>query len=128
MNERVKNLIVEALTNGSYKRCTGELTKDDCFCFNGLILDLYRKDTGDGEWRFHEECGVFGLVHKDDTCSGLIMQPSVINWLGCQVKGGDVLRDENGAKFWLLNDRRDMTFKKLADKVAKYGISTVSFQ
>jgi hypothetical protein len=127
MNERVKNLIVSALRSGDYKRCTGQLTKDGCFCFNGLILDLYRKDTGDGEWGYHEPSEAIGLIHKDNTCSGLIMQPSVINWLGCKVRGSDLLIDEDGMRYWLINDRRTMTFDIIANKVANYGLNTVAF-
>jgi hypothetical protein len=122
MNERVKNLIVDALRSGDYKRCTGHLTKDGCFCVNGLILELYRQDTGDGKWDFHDSEKIYGLIHNDGKISGLVMQPCIIDWLGFKVDDVVVLEDENKLKYWFFNDRRDTTFDIMANKIEKYGV------
>lgn len=122
MNERVKNLIVDALRNGNYKQTFGVCHSKNCFCFTGLVLDLYRKDTGDGEWRND----VF--YHSDGTYSSTQVQSQVWKWLGIEDNIPDyglAFSYENKERYWSDNDN-GVTFDRLAKTVEKHGICVPS--
>lgn len=56
MNPVVRTLWVRALTDGSYRQATAVLRQNkwfgrDRFCVNGVLCDLFHKETGRGEWQ-----------------------------------------------------------------------------
>ena len=101
MNKRVKQLWLEALRSGEYDQTVGRLQRTDAdghpegFCCLGVLCDLYRKETGRGEW---DEDGYFVLdgdaevgAPQDEVAwwagiwenenSGVITQPYVeVDW------------------------------------------------
>lgn len=51
MKKEVAEKWIEALTSGKYKQGKGQLrNSNDEYCCLGVLCDLYRKETGDGEW------------------------------------------------------------------------------
>lgn len=51
MNQEIKAKWVAALRSGEYEQGTSHLNKDDKFCCLGVLCDIYRKETGEGEWQ-----------------------------------------------------------------------------
>jgi hypothetical protein len=51
MNQEIKKLWIDALTSGDYQQGRLRLrTVDGRYCCLGVLCDLYRKETGHGEW------------------------------------------------------------------------------
>ena len=50
MKSEIKKLWVEALRSGEYQQCKGVLHDSNGYCCLGVLTELYRKTTGDGEW------------------------------------------------------------------------------
>lgn len=115
MDKRVQKLIVDALRSGHYKQTTG-ICKDfnGCFCFNGVVLDVYRLDTGDGKW------SEGSLIHNDGNDSDACFSPQVLKWLfpELDITHAGVIVDEFNNSYWKLNDH-EYPFHELADMVEK---------
>lgn len=85
MNKEVKEKWVAALTSGEYKQGVGQLkTPDNRYCCLGVLTELYRKETGIGEWDGNEFCGT-----SEPSCSFLTDEvtkwaelPSGCPWVG----------------------------------------------
>src|SRR5690242_10707227 len=50
MKQDIKNKLSAALVSGEYTQGHGALRINDTYCMMGVLCDLYRKDTGCGEW------------------------------------------------------------------------------
>lgn len=120
MNERVKNLILEALRSGEYQQGRGQCFYKGCYCVTGVILDVYRKDTGDGNWNTEAA----SLVHNNGTLSHTQVQPCVWKWLGIEDEIPDyglALCYNGGCRYWNTNDR-GYPFDQLANIIEEHGI------
>lgn len=114
MNKEVKAKWVDALRSGEYQQCKGALKTEAGYCCLGVLVDLYRKETGRGTWFSGTRCQ---FVVGNQSASGL--PPSaVLNWAGLggcvnpQVKMGDG-REENLVS---LNDK-GTPFSRIADLI-----------
>lgn len=50
MNQEIKKLWVEALRSGEYKQTKKRLKDCNGYCCLGVLCDIYKKETGLGEW------------------------------------------------------------------------------
>lgn len=103
MNENATKW-VEVLRSGEYKQARLSLRVGDRFCCLGVLCDLYRKETGDGEWVDDD----FMLGDRSSTCHP---PGKVSRWVGLTVSYAGF--GESDA----LTDRNDngTTFAQIAD-------------
>jgi hypothetical protein len=50
MNDEVKKKWINALVNGGYAQGEGQLRKENQYCCLGVLCDIYKENTGKGEW------------------------------------------------------------------------------
>lgn len=78
MDQRVKNLWLKALRTGEYKQGHNQLraNEDNTYCCLGVLCDLHRRETGDGEWTTDD------LYRTSNDVESLGLPPSVAEWAG----------------------------------------------
>ncbi len=117
MKAAVKKKWVAALKSGEYKQTRKELRNKDGFCCLGVLCDLYKEETKDGEWS-EAEAGQFFVfkVRNGGQCSATVLPGAVAVWAGFEpftrnpsTKNGQLAE---------LNDA-GMTFKKVAAIIEK---------
>ena len=116
MNPRVKQLWIEALTSGDYEQSAGYLKRDDKFCALGVLVDLYRDQTHDGEWVFSHVDPDGRVVSVFETQHG-----RVISQLPIHVKqwAGLYQYQNQMRKLTFLNDMQLRSFEEIADWIGK---------
>jgi len=83
MKETVKEQWIEALRSGKYRQGKHVLRdKEDKFCCLGVLCDLYRKETGHGDWGESLDNYVFGSG-SDNTRSSFLTE-EVADWAGLE--------------------------------------------
>ncbi len=124
MNPDVKKKWVEALKSGEYKKGYGALRDHtDRFCCLGVLCDLYRKETGFGEWLNHNIASdPLSFVIKNDILP--INFDSEIAFLPKTVKDWAELDSinplcENGLSISTVNDTTD-TFMEIISEIEKF--------
>lgn len=119
MSPKVKKLWIEALKSGEFKQGVTYLQKDGCFCVVGVLCELFRRETGRGEWRYSEENGVFYFKVGED-CFGSAAPSEVSRWAQVPVGlwttnvKGDFGRE---MELWELNDSLGYDFLQLANVI-----------
>lgn len=102
MNERIKDLWVNALKSGEYKQTTDLLTDGEGgYCCLGVLCDVYIKENGLGE----EEAIAIFERHT-------ILPPYVADWAG--IESNPVLLGNDRASF--LNDE-GFSFERIAELI-----------
>lgn len=51
MNQQVLDSLIAALKSGKYEKCERALRSGNRYCTEGVLCDLYRKETGKTRWR-----------------------------------------------------------------------------
>lgn len=125
MKPEIKERFLNALRSGKYNQCKGVCKNGDgCYCFTGVLLDLYVKDNPNSRWGMIG--GYESVIELDDNFSNTAFNQKIADWAGL-VKITD---DENvlcyptnkGHKvYWCENDQ-GKTLEELADMVEQYGI------
>lgn len=117
MNQRIKKLWIKALRSGKYKQGEGYLRRNgdaERFCCLGVLCDLYRKATGEGEWSDRAFC------LPDGSFSASVLPVRVIEWAGLSAHTDPMNprlgRVHNASS---LNDN-GKTFSEIADRVERY--------
>lgn len=72
MNPEIKTKWVAALRSGEFKQGRKQLRRGDNFCCLGVLCELYRRETGNGDW----STGGYFLGTSD------ILPSSVRDWAG----------------------------------------------
>lgn len=96
MKKEIKELLIEALKSGQYKKCTGNLAIGEARCVLGVVCELYTKHTGNN-WR--------GLKVPGDRLIPL----EVAEWSGI-----DSFMED---RLFRMNDARGCTFITIASKI-----------
>lgn len=73
-------LLVAALRSGDYRQGREKLRTADGFCCLGVACDLFKKETGGGEWHKRLD-GVF-YFNFDSESDEYYLIPAVRNWFG----------------------------------------------
>lgn len=79
--DRVK-LVIKELREGGHKQITGSLREGemgDCYCFEGIFAEVFRRESGRGHWIPEKDWWYFYLDgDKNEHC----VQESVWKWFG----------------------------------------------
>jgi hypothetical protein len=78
MNQEIKEKWIAALRSGEYNQTTGKLKTSSGYCCAGVLCDLYRKETGNGEW---DEFNRFVSNYRIDAYT---LPDAVVLWSGFQ--------------------------------------------
>jgi hypothetical protein len=113
MSPDVKKLWIDALLSGEFEQGKHTLqTTDGKYCCLGVLCEVYRRETGRGEWKSHASpCGAYFEVdgHKG---RGVLPDP-VMAWAGLREEN-PVIDDVTLARW---NDSRDASFKGIANLI-----------
>jgi hypothetical protein len=115
--ERRIRLWASALRSGRYQQATGALRKDDGFCCLGVACEVYRLETGRGEWlpRGDGDMGAPFLIDDTDALDDVAMPHLVAEWIlgDPDAYDPDVDTGEGNATLSHLNDE-GITFAEIA--------------
>jgi hypothetical protein len=84
INENAQKL-VDALRSGEFKQGQSQLRFGDRYCCLGVACELYRRETGDGEWREAHDDGDFVFSLGDER---YYLPKAVCEWFGVQFNEG----------------------------------------
>lgn len=113
MEDSIRDKWAAALESGRYEQAKGTLRRDDSYCCLGVLCEVFREETGEGEWvKAPDESGTF-VFSARDTRGAYALPIAVREWAGLpdsnpRIKPGD---SEGYATY--LNDHR-LTFEGIA--------------
>ncbi len=122
MNQQIKQLWMTALQSGKYEKGTRYLRNTlDEFCCLGILCDIFKEETGKGEWHKNGTLYEFKIGSE----SVYTMLPfSVSDWAGIKDTSGELktplvsklsVQAEDEA-LWELNDT-GYTFNEIANVI-----------
>jgi len=118
--ERVKKL-VDALRSGEIKQTRGALNVEGRMCCLGVACEVFRRETGQGEWKNSMGCNGFGIGTTE--YNTFLLPPSVREWFGFtgsnpEIYGGETTEylDQSAAYF---NDSLQESFDSIATRFEK---------
>ena len=78
----------QTIKKGEYKQCSRKLSDGEgAFCFLGLMCEVYRQQTGDGEWAVDESKTRIGFRVDDcDYTSFGCLPVRVAGWFGVKFR------------------------------------------
>lgn len=79
MNKEMVKKWADALVSGEYKQTFGALKKNGCYCVLGVLCNLYKKETGKGDWNPLANYEVFLI---NDKCHTGTIPTEVQSWIG----------------------------------------------
>jgi hypothetical protein len=106
MNERIKNLWLEALRSGEFSQARETLFDGESYCCLGVLCELHQKENG-GEWDKPH------YAHRYLT-QDAELPPEVQNWAGLSSQSGKY-GPESEDNLIICNDERKMSFAQIAD-------------
>jgi len=126
MNKDVAEKWAEALRSGEYKQGTSALLMNNKHCCLGVLCEVYKKETGDGQWTeaTEESCGshhitaalMFTTIKGGDT---QLPPNAVYNWAGMNDSNPVVRYGGLLTHFTALNDKSLLTFDEIAEIIEK---------
>jgi hypothetical protein len=109
--------LIAALRSGEFKQGTRRLRPGDSFCCLGVACELYRRETGHGEWVDDDDIYV-GPIHtfkleERPFGESSVLPVQVMRWLGWVDQAGYLSADD------CLTHRNDSgsTFSEIADLI-----------
>ncbi len=134
MKPEIKQKWIEELRSGNYKQGKGCLKTGEQYCCLGVLCDIYRKETGQGEWlssndkwtRYDNFISLF-IAHSTD------LPLDVVEWAELKSSNPYLIDEKLDSIF--ANDHLNLSFDEIADvlegkipeKVSKYlGPMTLS--
>ncbi len=118
MNNNAKKW-VEALRSGEFTQAHKSLhPTDDGYCCLGVACELYRRETGDGEWVTTDK-RLGWLFQADNTSIDYFMHPTVQKWIGLREPLG-AAPEMPGGSLTALNDSCGYDFMEIADVIEKH--------
>lgn len=111
MKPEIKQKWITALRDGSYKKITGFIRKNDCFCAQGVLCDIYSKEKGI-EWKL--DIGHSGRFSIHDSWRAA---PSFVwEWAGVEFIYDNQLKKDQVV--WM-NDQQNNSFSEIADWIER---------
>lgn len=119
MKKEVKDIWVSALRSGKYKQARDALTDGDGMCCLGVLCDLHREQTGQGNWENRE---YVATTSKGRKAAGSETPPvPVCEWAGLKSPNPDVPNGDDLYKALSdLNDSDRLAFPKIADLIDQH--------
>lgn len=109
---RVK-LLVAALRSGEFQQARNRLRDRDAYCCLGVACEVYRRTTGDGEWKGQARGEWFRA--DGESASNYTLPWVVLDWYGFDDVNPTVRLDDEGFPAATLNDERALDFPTIAD-------------
>lgn len=106
--EEALQLWIDALRSGKYRKCRYQLHRKSCYCAQGVLLDLIKKDGGPG-WSSVKEADGSKIYLSELNGSPYSLDDKVINFLG--------LKSSHVEKIQCMNDYESASFKEIADYI-----------
>ena len=121
MNQEVKEKWLTALKSGEYTKGRGTLKHNNQFCCLGVLCDLYKKETGIGEWSEIVE-GEFILNYERAVG---VLSERVMNWAGLKSGNPETSKAyviNHTTYFWSIAEINDTTetFKEVIEEIEKF--------
>lgn len=106
MNPEIKTKWVTALRSGEFEQGRSQLRRGNTFCCLGVLCELYRRTTGNGEWL----TGGYFLGVSD------VLSPIVRDWAGL-TESNPVVSDGAHCSASSLAEKNDTgaSFSEIAD-------------
>jgi hypothetical protein len=115
MDEDIRDRWAAKLESGQYRQTQGTLRRDDAYCCLGVLCELFREMTGEGEWvPVIGEC--YRFTARGNGNSGAL-PITVRDWAGLDDTHPRLPGDSDGYAA-NLNDHR-LSFKGIAELVRK---------
>ena len=126
MNKDVAEKWAEALRSGEYKQGTSALLMDNKHCCLGVLCEVYKKETGDGQWSqavgnsqaTHITAALmFTTINGSDT---QLPPNAVCNWAGMNEMNAyppGVRYEGLFTHFAELNDKNRLSFDEIAELI-----------
>lgn len=112
MKPDIKKKWLEALRSGEYKQGQSYLHINSKFCCLGVLCDLHRKETNQGDWSPHGSSNVFTYLNISSTLPEEVQEWSGMkNGYGYYTDGHDKLTSDND---------NGKTFLEIADIIEKH--------
>jgi hypothetical protein len=81
MNPAIANKLIAAAESGEFQHGTRHFRKGDRYCILGVLCELYRRETGDGQWlSIDKDPDVLTFCPKDDWLAGVCGVPDAVRW------------------------------------------------
>ena len=112
--KEARQVLINALRSGEYKQAQGVLKQNDRFCCLGVACDVYRKITGEGEWKVFQHEYYEGFILDNEREPGILPR-KVADFFGFIHRDGR-LNEENSLAH--LNDI-GCTFDYIANVIEK---------
>lgn len=122
MNDNMKKWVA-ALRSDKYEQGSGCLrSRREKYCCLGVACDVYRCETGNGEWIKESDGDVsYSFIVGGDIAGGYLSQ-TVANWLGVWAVNPFLQFPEGSISASFANDNRRSSFGAIADAVERtYG-------
>jgi len=104
-----------ALKSGEFEQARGQLkTEDDHFCCLGVACELYRRETGQGEWEQHADDRSIVEFRLDEEFVGGILPPRVQSWLGLREPAGAYYDEYHSQNCLTADNDAGYTFDRIA--------------
>jgi len=111
MNKEIKDKWLTALRSGEYKKSKHNLKTDDGFCCLGVLCDLYRKETGKGEWNKKND------IYEFEAGANSILPVNVWKWAELTSGNPKILGVSVNLLLSQHNDFTTKTFEDIADLI-----------
>ena len=123
MNKDIAEKWVSALRSGEYAQGVSALCMFNKHCCLGVLCEVYKKETGDGQWTeatgtpdSHPYALMFTTIKGDDT---QLPPKAVYNWAGMNDSNPVVRYGGLLTHFTALNDKSLLTFDEIAEIIEK---------
>jgi hypothetical protein len=108
MRKDIADMWVDALRSGEYAQTKELLRDDEGYCCLGVLCDLHRRRTGEGDWAG----SAYRVDDRPEQWSETVLPNPVMEWAYVRSDPTDV---NSGEFFTQLNDDKGYTFDQLAD-------------
>ena len=114
MNKEIKAKWIEALKSGKYKQTKGTLKDEHGYCCLGVLCEIFREETGKGEFVPTLKNSNNKRFQADDIIEEGVPPSPVIKWAEMENNNPSITLDEKPKLLAVANDNGS-TFLELAD-------------
>lgn len=115
MNREHVQLWIDALRSGKYKKLRNALHRDDRFCALGVACEVYREQTGRGEWAPADMHALRLFIDGETGTRSFCAPPAAVSrWYGLNTEWNEKVR-----AIIILNDSKRARFATIAKYLEK---------
>ncbi len=119
MNKEIKEKWLTSLRSGEYQQGRTKLRDiNNNYCCLGVLCDLYRKETNNGEWDSKAINGDYHFKIKNThRCSAITLTEQVFEWAELPSSNPELMLINEKTNLILLNDELKYDFNQIADLI-----------